>query len=215
MTKEIINFNLPSGNHCELCMTELNYNVVALEPLITLISPEIPPYDIQDIINEVISLNRNYIKSLYFERIKYTYKIISFSLFGHIRAALKKELKTPTLYDSLKSNKDNYSWIESSFLPKFVDNIDTDIEQMTEGTRLLHLCHENTTYYNTPYTLHSPEFIFNYVYDIHPTDLVPIFDVYIKSKIDFPTDPPESVVNEIKSFLVERFNNFDYNLILM
>lgn len=215
MTKEILEFKLPSGDNCELCMTELNHNVVALEPHISLSTPNISPTHLQDIINYIISLNRTYIKSLYFEKIKYTYRIVSFNLFGHIRAALKKELRTPVLYDDLVSNKDNYNWVESPFLPKFCDDIDVDINCAIDGSYLLHYCHEDSTFKNINYKLSSPEFIYNYVYDLHPTDLIPVFDIYIKTTLTVPSNTSPELVSEIKSFLIQRFNEFDYSLVLL
>lgn len=215
MNKEILEFKLPSGDHCELCMTELNHNVVALEPHISLITPHISPTHLQNIVEYVVSLNRNYIKSLYFEKIKYSYRIISFNLFGHIRAALKKELKTPISYDKLISDNDNYKWIESAFLPKFPNDIDVDIDCAIKGSFLLHYCHETGSYKNITYQLSSPEFVYNYVYDLHPTDLIPVFDIYIKTKLSTPSNTPPNLISEIKNHLVERFNEFEYTLVLL
>lgn len=196
-------------------MTELNHNVVALEPHIFLNTPHISPTHLQDIVQHVISLNRNYIKSLYFEKIKYSYRVISFNLFGHIRAALRKELRKPVLYDDLVSDKENYKWMETDFLPKLYDDIDQDIDFIQNGSYLLHFCHETGTYKNITYNLSSPEFVFNYVYDLHPTDLIPIFETYIRTKLILPSNTPPHLISEIKDHLIERFHEFDYELVLL
>lgn len=177
--------------------------------------PVINPTNLQHIIEFVISLNRSYIKSLYFEKIKYTYKIISFNLFGHIRGALKKELRRPIAYDKLVSDKDNYKWMEADFLPKLHDDIDLDIKAIQERCYYLHMAHEDFTYHNVPISLSTPEFVYNYVYDLHPTDLIPIFETYVKTSLFTPSNTPPELISEIKSFLIERFLEFDMELVFV
>lgn len=211
MNKENLSFTLSTGDQCELCMTELNHNVVALEPHIILSNPYIAPNHLQDIIDHIISLNRSYIKSLYFERIKYSYKFISFNLYGHIRAALKKELRRPISYDALVSNKDNYKWMEDDFLPKMTEAKTIINRHENKINKFLQVISSGSVN-DTSYQLHDISINYNYVYDLHPTELIPIIDTYIKARITFSDNAPQEQKEIIMNGLKNWFNEFYMNI---
>lgn len=196
MIKETIELKLKTGEHCILRMTQLNHNVVALQPEITLISSTIPHNCFQDIVDHIITLDKPYIKSLYFESVNFNYKIISFNLFGHVRAAFKKELKNPIPYDKLINNTDNYSWIEPAFLPKFPDNIDEILTLAEKQANCLLLATKKGSFRHFQYQLVDPKINYNYVYDLHPTDLIPIFDTFISATLYVLPTPPYNVTKD-------------------
>ena len=208
MTVETIEFILPSGNKCEVLLTELNHGVVSLQPTVTLNDSRVPHECFQEIIDHIISLDKDYIKSVYYETFKFNYRFISFNLFGHIRGALRKELRTPVSYDDLVSGKDTYRWIEPGFLPRITSETEDIMSYSEKKVRLLHLGYKNGKIDGIRFKLSETyETLYNYMYDLHPTDLVPMFEVYLKMSITFPEQTPntdrDTVIHKLKRFFME------------
>jgi hypothetical protein len=216
MIKENISLVLPTNESCNLCITELNHNIVALQPIITLNNPTIPHTCFQDIINFLLSSNKTYIHKLYFESIKFKYRFISFNLFGHVRAGFKKKLKTQINITDLFSKKESYNWIQPAFLPKFTENIDEIITLTEKRANCLFLATKNGTINNIKYQLINEIIDYNYIYDLHPTDLIPIFDIYITTNILFqhPSYNQNNSYDEkiIINIIKEKYKNLGVNL---
>lgn len=216
MNVETIKYTLPSKEICKILITELNHGVVSIQPTVLLDTPNMDPQIFQQIIEFLISQNIPYIKKVFFENLTYEYKIISFNLFGHITGPLRKELRRPLDFSELKSGKDDYKWVEKDFLPKFEDDIDIKLSYTQKKVKDLYTALKKGKIRNVSYLLSDTYDVeYNYVFDIHPTDLIPVFDIYIKTKITFPSEsitPTEkSLVEEI---LTNKFKSFDVILIL-
>lgn len=216
MNQETISYILPTGEECDIRMTELNHKVVALQPTINLNNPNIPHTCIQHIADHICRIDRPYINSIYFESIKFKYRFISFNLYSHVRAAFKKELKKPIPILNLISNKDDYRWIEPDFLPKFPDDIDEILNLTEKRANCLFLATQKGNINGIEYQLHDHKIEYNYVYDLHPTDLIPIFDIYISAKLYTPTSPNPAYDKEmIGDILKEKYYNLKTNLKLI
>lgn len=190
--------------------------MTSIQPTITLDKPHIPKHAFQEIINHLITKDYKFIDSVYFENMKFTYRLISFNVFGHIRSALKKELKKPIIFSNLKNNTDNYDWLKDEYFPKFPDDIDQTLNYLEKKPHKLIKGYKKSKIKNIEYVLDdSYDVKYNYVFDIHPTDLVPVFEIYIKTKIksiytnpNFPIhvyDPKLFVENHLKYILL-KFN---------
>lgn len=221
MISETLNFTLPTNEHCTLTITELNHKVAALQPIITLNNPLIPHTCFQHISDHICKLNRPYINSIYFESIKFKYRIISFNLFGHIRGAFKKELKKPIPINNLITNVDDYKWIEPDFLPKFPDNIDEIITLTDKQANCLILATQKGVIHGWNYSLTNTNINYNYVYDLHPTDLIPIFNTYITASLDVLPQPHQdpilipTIKSSISKIIIEKYKNLGVNLKLL
>lgn len=221
MIKENIPFVLPTGENCELTLTELNHKVVAIQPLITLNNPTIPHTCFQDIINFILSSNKSYINKVYFESLKFKYRFISFNLFGHVRAAFKKELKRHVLISDLISGKETYDWIEPGFLPKFPDDIDHILDLAEKHPNCLVLASKKGVIQEWNYEMTNIKIDYNYVYDLHPTDLIPLFDTYISATLNVlppPFTDPDTIPHMksiIAKIITEKYNKLGANLKLL
>ena len=188
---------------------------------ITLNNPLIPHTCFQHIAEHIHKLNRPYIESIYFESIKFKYRIISFNLFGHVRGAFKKELKTPIPINNFNSNNHNYKWIEPAFLPNFPDNIDEIITLTDKRTNCILLASTNGVIHDWKYQLTNTNINYNYVYDLHPTDLVPIFNTYITASLDVLPQPHQdpilipTIKSSISKIIIEKYKNLGVNLKLL
>lgn len=207
MTKEIINFNFPNNDPCSVLITELNHNVVSLQPTLTLSSPFIDPLSFHHVAQHVSHLNKPYIKYLYFENFVFNYKIISFNIFGHITSALKNELRLPININLIKSNQEDYSWIESDFLPKFCKDIDKRINYVTKKSKCAYTLLKKGKLNDTSFSLSDTyDTEYNYVYEIHPTDIAPLFETYIKTSLTNVL-PNDHNIDEIKSKVKKIFKD--------
>jgi hypothetical protein len=153
---------------------------------------------------------------------KFTYRLISFNLFGHIRSALKKELRTEIKFQDLKSNQENYNWIEDAFFPKFPDDIDQTINYLEKKPHTLYKAYKKSKIKHIQYILDdSYDVKYNYIFDIHPTELVPVFEIYIKTKVKHWYINPNDLIPQmydpklfIENHLKNIFMKFNVDLIL-
>ena len=214
MIKETISFVLPTGENCDLTLTQLNHNVVALQPTITLVNPIIPHTCFQHISNHICKLNLHYINSIYFESVKFKYKLISFNLFGHVRSAFKKELKKPIPIINLISNKDDYNWIEPDFLPKLTNNIDEILTLTEKHANCIILASKKGFIENCNYEMSNINIDYNYVYDLHPTDLIPVFDIYVSATLNIttPNIDPNIMKPLLSNIITQKYQKLGLNL---
>jgi len=203
-----LSFPLPDNNHCDLIATPSLNKSLLLQPTITLKSPVLPHLCFNQISNHILSLNLPNVSHISFHYTKFIYKYISFNLFGHIRASLRNELKKNTPI----SNTNNYIWIQPDFLPKFPDNIDQILDIYDKRANCIIYATKKGNILDTPYTLINPVIRYNYLYVLHPTDLIPNITVYVQSQISFPDDTPLDLQQQIKSIIINKYNLLKVNL---
>lgn len=212
MRHEIIKFNLSTGEECSLELDEHNHNVFSLLPNITLINPVIPPTLFQDCITELSKTDRPYIDKIFFENVRCTYKIITITLYGHLRIALRQELRRPLPYQDLLQGNDDYKWIESGFLPKFEDDAENTLDRVVKRMENVYKAFKKSKVDGVPYTLPDTYDIqYNYFFEADPTDIKPVFDLYMRM-----TDPiTTGDVEYIKKVLIEKFKTVGVLLIFI
>lgn len=210
MINETISFVLTTEDQCSINLSEGNHGLVCVIPTITLSKPRIPPTLFQDVIDHIISLDRDYIKKIYFYNVTIKYKIITFQLFGHIRAALKKELQRPLSYEELKTSKDDYKWMESEFLPKFPEDLDQDMTYLEKRIKNMYWAFKRGKMGNDSYVLPDEYQIkYNYFFDIDPTDIKPVFEVYVNTKEPTTDGDRDEVIQK----LLGKFGSLNVNLV--
>ena len=207
MIREITSVILSTGEHTSIELIEKNHNVVCVIPNITITQSEMPPTAFQDIIDHVISLNRNYINKIYFDNVRLEYRFIKIQLFGHLRNALKKELNRPVLYSDLVSKKEDYKWITQNYLPKFTDDFIKDVNNLENKIKNLYAVFKKGKVNNIHYVLHNDyNILYNYYFEAHPIEIIPIFNTYLTTLTPITTgntdDVEKMLINKFKSFYV-------------
>lgn len=209
MTKETTFFTTPNGDFYSIDLTERNHSVVCVIPTITLAKAQISPELFQNTIKHIISLNRDYIEKVYFENVRIHYKFLSFQLFGHIRGALKTELRRPVKYSELLSGKEDYKWIEEGFLPKFPEDLEQDLQYLDKRIRNMYWAFKKGKVKGIPYILPEDyDIVYNYFYDLDPIEIKPVFDVYVKTTTPSTTGDPDKV----SEMLLGKFQSLDVKL---
>lgn len=210
MNRENITFVLPTGDDCEYELIELNHGGVCVIPTVTLHTPVIPHTLFQDIVDHLISLDRDYIKKIYFNNVNVVYRIIRFQLFGHIRAALRKDLRKLVRYDWLVSGEMDYKWIEPDFLPRFTDDIERELDHLEKRIRDMYWAFRKGKVKSIPYVLPEDYKVnHTYYFDVHPTDIKPVFESFITTQ-----DPiTDGDLEEVSQMLRGKFNSLDVKLI--
>jgi hypothetical protein len=210
MNRENITFVLPTGDDCEYELIEQNHGVVCVIPTVTLHTPVIPHTLFQDIVDHLITLDRDYVRKIYFDNTNVIYRIIRFQLFGHIRAALRKDLRKLARIDLLISGKLDYNWIEPEFLPRFSDEIDRRLDHLEKRVRDMYRAFRKGKVKNTPYVLPEDYKVnHTYYFDVHPTDIVPVFETFVVTQPPLTGGDPE----EVSQMLRGKFNSLDVKLI--
>lgn len=210
MRRELITFVLPTGDDCEYELIEQNHGIVCVIPTVTLHSPVIPHTLFQDIVDHITTLDRDYIEKIYFDNVNVIYRVIRFQLFGHVRAAFKKDLQKLARIDWLTSGKLDYTWIESEFFPRFSDNVDTELDHIEKRIRNMYWAFRRGKVKGTSYVL-PEEYKVNHTYyfEVHPTEIKPIFETFITTE-----DPMTSGdVEEVSQMLRGKFDSLDVKLI--
>ena len=209
MNRETTSFTLSSGDQATLELVEQNHNTYCVIPTITLLAPVIPYTLFQQSIDHIATLTYLNIEKIYFNYITINYRIITIHLLGHVRAALKKELTTPTRWNKLINKEDDYNWLEPDFFPKFPSGIDDDLNYLEKIPNKLYQVLKIGSFNGVPYELPKTYHVYyNYYFDLHPTDIVPNVDVFIK------TSPPISNadINSLTTVLQSKFDSFDVKI---
>jgi hypothetical protein len=211
MIRETITFVLPTGDDCSYELVEKNHGEVCVIPTVTLHRAIIPHTLFQDIVEHIISLNRDYIKKVYFYNVNVIYRFIRFQLFGHIRAALKKDLERLARLSWLVTDQLDYRWIEPEFLPRFSDDIDKELDHIEKRIHNMYWAFRRGKVGGISYVL-PEEYKVNHTYyfDVHPTEIRPVFETFIT------TDDPitSGDIEEVSQMLRGKFNSLDVKLIL-
>lgn len=205
-----------NGDTCHVILQELNHKVYALNCNIQLSSISLNPNCFQEIIDYIISNMYNIdIKKIYFDKIRFIYKFIGFNLFGQCRASFKNKLQEHVSFDDLKSGKKSYNWIESGFLPKLGPDVEQLLIHIEKKPHNVFKVFHKGKYNDVSYTLDSNYTVdYNYFYDIHPTDLIPVFNVYINTKMIHlsPNNIPEKLITDTRLHIRNKFNLFNITL---
>lgn len=210
MTKETTTFVLLTGDKASVELMERNHGVVCVIPTVTLAKAVIPPTLFQEILEHIISLKRDYIKKIYFDNVRIVYRFIKFQLFGHIRGALREELRTPLLYSVLVAGDDDYKWIQHDFLPKFPDEFDDDIKNLEGRINNMYRAFKRGKVGGIPYVLPEEyEIVYNYSFELDDTDIKPIFVVYVNTKPPISDGDDE----EVSNMLLGKFKSLDVNMV--
>lgn len=211
MTRETTTFVLLTGDKASVELIERNHGVVCVIPTVTLVDARIPPTLFQEILEHIISLNRDYIKKLYFDNVRIIYRFIKFQLFGHIRGALREELRRPLRYSVLVAGKDDYRWVEHDFLPKFPEEFETDIKNLEGRINNMYRAFKRGKVGGIPYVLPDDyEIVYNYSFELDETDIKPIFVVYVNTR---PPISDGGDDEEVSKMLLGKFRSLDVNVV--
>lgn len=208
------NFILSNDDLCEIKLFELNHNTYAINSVIHLNSPNINPNLFQEIATYIINLNNNNIKYIFFDSIIIKYKIIRFNLFGQCRAPFKNKLKEHVLLDNIKINKYNFKWISDQFLPKINPNTEKIIDHNSKKPHNFIKVFKKGNFNNISYSIDNYSVDYSYFYDIHPTDLIPVFSIFVKiSSLSYITNNiQKDQLSSLHKHLIDKFEKFNITL---
>jgi hypothetical protein len=211
MNRETTTFTSEAGDTYSVELIERNHNLVCVLPTITLSTNKIPPELFLLIAEHIISLNRDYIKEIYFDDIRIQYRFLLFRLFGHVRGALKIELRKPMRMTDLTSGADNYKWIESDFLPKIPEDLDLELYYLEKRIRNMYRAFRKGKVKGVPYVLpENYEIKYNYFFDLDPTDIRPVYDVYVTTSSPSTTGDP----GKVSQLLLGKFESLNVKLMI-
>lgn len=216
MRREIIDFKLENGDECHTILQELNHKVYAINTVIQLKTININPSCFQEIIDYIITnLYDVDINKIFFDQIRFKYRIIGFNLFGQCRASFKNKMQEHVLLEDLKSKKISYSWIQPAFLPKFDPDTDTTINLIEKKPHNVFKVFHKGNYNGVSYNIDKNYTVqYNYYYDVHPTDLIPVFDTHIKITNVYyqPNDVDIKTKKNVDNYIQKLFKEFDIKL---
>lgn len=206
MIREIIKFTSEIGDDYEVEVIEMNHRVFGVIPTITLNNASIPPELFQNVIDHLIILNKYDIRRVYFENVRINYRFITIQLFGHVRNALKKDMRTPRSFEELKNGVCDYRWVEKDFLPVIPPDLEMDLYYIEKKIKNLYFAFRKGKLKGVPYEL-DPDYkiVYNYFFEVDETDIKPKFEVYVNTKE--PKIPEETL-----NILLGKFENLRVKL---
>jgi hypothetical protein len=120
------------------------------------------------------------------------------------------DLRTPIPYDNILNNTENYEWIEQSFLPTFPADFENTIFQIEKRMKSLYWVFKKGKFGEHSYVLPDEhEVVYNYFFELHPTDISPIFEFYINTSYPKTNGDPTIISERI----IKKFKSFDVNLV--